>query len=126
MLKIELLHSSVILIALSKHSVQGDVCFLRSRASLEAAKPTSLSVLVYIEITSYDTSKVPAGNGENLLIISVILLKRAVVSMGIFGYFLTQGCRKFSVNNDKFSTAVPFPEVISLIRLFGLWVLIKP
>ena len=41
-------------------------------------------------------------------------------------FFFTQGCRKYSLNNDKFSTAVPFPEVISLIGLFGLWVLIQP
>ena len=106
--------------ASSKHSVLGDVCSLRSKTSLQAARPTLLSILGYIEITSHDTSKVPAGNGENLLLISVTLLRRAVVSMSICGSFLTQGCKKYSVNNDKFSTAVPLPDVINLVGLFGL------
>ena len=104
--------------ASSKHSVLGDVCSLRSKASLQTARPTLLSILGYIEITSHDTSKVPAGNGKNLLLISVTLLRRAVVSMYICGSFLMQGCKKYSVNNDKFSTAVPLPDVINLTRLF--------
>ena len=106
--------------ASSKHSVLGGVSSLWSGASLQAAKHTLSSVLGYIEITTHDTSKVPAGNGENLLLISVTLLRRTVVSMSTCGSFLTQGCKIYSVNNDKFSTAVPFPDVRSLIRLFGL------
>ena len=120
LLNIELLHSNVILMASSKHSILGDVCSLWSKASLQAARLTLLSILGYIEITSHDTSKVPAGNGENLLLISVTLLRRAVISMSICGSFLAQRCKKYSVNNDKFSTTVPLPDVINLIGLFGL------
>ena len=42
-----------------------------------------LSILGYMEITSHETSKAPAGKGENLLLMSAILFNKAVVSMSI-------------------------------------------
>ena len=82
LLKVELLHSSVILKASSRHSVLGDNSSLPSKASLQAVKHTSLSILGYMEITSRETSKA-SGGGENLLLMSAILFKRAFVSMSI-------------------------------------------
>ena len=87
MLKIELLHSSVILIALSKHSVLGDVCFLRSRASLEAAKPTSLFRVNFSRdgTLSNQTLKQSSRNldqpGGNETLFGMLLLSRILLSI---------------------------------------------
>ena len=109
----------------SKQSVLGDNFYLQFKAALNEDNPTSLSMLGYIEITSHETNNIPAGNGEKRRLISSTF-SRAVVSARICGSFLIQGCKKYSVNTDKFSTAVPFPEVINRIGLFSLCVLIKP
>ena len=106
--------------ASSKQSILGDNFSLRSKAVLQVSSPTLLSMLGYIEMTSHETNKVPAGNGEKRLLISSTFFKRAVVSIRICGSFFTQGGKKYSVNRDKFSTAVPLPEVINQIGLLGL------
>ena len=56
--------------ASSKQSVLGDNFSLRSKAALHASSPTLFSMLGYIEITSHETNKAPAGNGEKRRLIS--------------------------------------------------------
>ena len=56
--------------ASSKQSVLGDNFSLRSKAALHAPSPTLLSMLGYTEMTSHETNKVPAGNGEKRRLIS--------------------------------------------------------
>ena len=54
----------------SKQTVLGDNFSLRPKAAWQASSPTLLSMLGYIEMTSHETNKVPAGNGEKRRLIS--------------------------------------------------------
>lgn len=89
------------------------------------AKPSSLSMLGNMEITSQETMRVPSGKGPCLLS-SCILFSRSVVSLTKYGCFLANGCNYNSVQVDRFSIAVPQHDVISLSGLSFLCVLIFP
>ena len=75
-------------------------------------------MLVYKEVTSSVTNRVPGGSGSNLL----SLFKKSVVSRMNDGSEVAQGCRKQSTKREMFSVGAPFEDTIGLPGLPGLWI----
>ena len=122
----ELLHFNVILMASNKHSVDGFFSDLVLRASLQASRPSLLSVLGYMSSMSHHTNKTSSDMGAYLVLRRLTKLRKSVVSTKMCSCERASGPGNFSVKADKWIVAELDPAVITLNLQPGLCVLTRP
>ena len=110
------------------HSEDGFISDLVLSASLQASRPSLLSILGYMASMSHDTNKTSSDMGAYLVLRRLAKLRKSVVSTKICSCERASGPRNFSVKADKWIVAELDPAIITLKEVASkfLWPMEPP